>query len=494
MAKVILISLPWIHLFGGYNNVAKAGVFYPPLGLCYLAASLKQRGHTVLVIDAEAQRLTHKGIIEKMKRFGPDMAGITAVSPLIDDAENLAEAIKSAFPLPVILGGPHVTIEKEKALSAGSSFDVGIIGEGEKTVCEIAQAVEDKSDFTHIKGIIFRGPQGLINTGPRPREMNLDAIPFPDRTVIDTHKYLWSVPGKGIVPLATILTSRGCPYRCVFCSQDKMYGNDARFRTPSNVADEIECIVRETPARHIIFCDDALTVKRGHIEGICDEIIRRKLKVTFEGWTRADTINAETVSRMKTAGLVRLSFGIESGDPDILRLIRKGETLEEIRKAYAIVKSFPGIETRGSVIIGLPGETKETVWRTIQFVRRLKELEHLYLNVAMPYPGTDLREMSLRSEYGMRLLSQDYNALRRYDNALIEVNDLKRDDLIRLQSIGLLLFYMVPSRIWHNVTRAGMRAGILNGMAFFFSFSKVIFKNARSAISGYFRTNMIKIK
>lgn len=224
-------------------------------------------------------------------------------------------------------------------------------------------------------------------------------------------------------------------------------------------------------------------MKKSHIIGVCDEIIRRKIKITFEGWTRANTVDEKILSRMKDAGLVRLSFGIESADLEILKIIKKEVRIEEVKKAYKIAKKL-GLETRGSVMIGLPGETKETVRRTINFVKNLKELDHLYLNIAMPYPGTELREMALRSDYGLRLISKDYTDLCRYDNAVMEVNDLKHDDLIRLQRRGLLLAYLTPRRIWYNLTRAGVKAGLLNAMVFFSSFAKSIFKEAKLRIWG----------
>jgi radical SAM superfamily enzyme YgiQ (UPF0313 family) len=260
-----------------------------------------------------------------------------------------------------------------------------------------------------------------------------------------------------------------------------MYGRVVRFRTPSKVVDEIQDIVDKTPARHIIFCDDTLTLKRAHILGICDEIIKRNIKITFEGWTRANTIDEEILSKMKEAGLVRVSFGIESGDPELLKIIKKGVTLEEVKKAYKIAKKLR-LETRGSVMIGHPGETKETVWRTINFIRNLKELDHPYLNVAMPYPGTQLREMALRSEHGIKLLSRNYTDLRRYDNAVMEINDLTPGELIKLQRRGLLLAYITPHRIWYNLTRAGFKSGLSNGLAFCASFTKGLLKETKTGI------------
>ncbi|MBN3038354.1 MAG: radical SAM protein [Candidatus Omnitrophica bacterium] len=475
--KILLISPSWGNLYGSYKNVARVGVFYPPLGLCYVSASLKQKGHDVEIIDMEAEGLNIEQTKEKALQYQPDLIGITSVSPLIDQAQAVAGHLKS-LDKPIVLGGPHVTIVEREALRDCPHFDYGVIGEGEGTICELVEALREKRPLEQVKGILYRADDDVVFTGWREREQDIDSLPFPDRSRLKFDRYLWSVPKKGTLILATILSTRGCPFQCIFCSQDKMYGRVVRFRSPHKVVDEIEDIVKNTPARHIIFCDDTLTLKKSHILGICDEIIKRNIKITFEGWTRANTIDEEILAKMKEAGLARVSFGIESGDPQVLKIIKKGVTLEEVEKAYKIAKKL-GLETRGSVMIGHPGETKETVWRTINFIRNLKELDHPYLNVAMPYPGTELREMALRSEHGIKLLSTDYTDLRRYDNAIMEINDLKPNDLIKLQRRGLLLAYMTPRRIWYNLTRAGLKSGLSNGAAFCLSFAKGLLKEAR---------------
>ena len=168
---------------------------------------------------------------------------------------------------------------------------------------------------------------------------------------------------------------------------------------------------------------------------------------------------------MRKAGLVRLSFGIESGVPEILKIIQKEVSLEDVKKGYKIAKKL-GIETRGSIIIGLPGDTRKTIKQTFKFLRNLKELDHPYINVAMPYPGTRLREMAENGEHGLKLIDKSYTALRRYDNAVMDVNDLTAEDLVELQNKGLLYNYLTPRRIWYNLKRAGLKAAIKNGFAF----------------------------
>ncbi|MCK4827524.1 radical SAM protein, partial [bacterium] len=198
----------------------------------------------------------------------------------------------------------------------------------------------------------------------------------------------------------------------------------------------------------------------------CKAIHDAKLEFTWEGWTHAGTIDEEMLSAMKGAGLVRLSFGIESGDQEILKVIKKNVTLDQIRNAYRMSAKV-GIETRGSAMLGHPYETKASAWRTIKFVRSIKELKQIFLNIACPYPGTELYDYAVSGRGGMRLLTSDYSQYKRYGAPVIEVGDMNAKDLKRTQTLGLLYFYLTPSRIWYNVfKRAGIRAGLRNVGAF----------------------------
>jgi radical SAM superfamily enzyme YgiQ (UPF0313 family) len=234
--------------------------------------------------------------------------------------------------------------------------------------------------------------------------------------------------------------------------------------------DEIESTQRRFGTTHFIFVDDTLTVEKKRVYAICDEILRRELKVTLEGWTHANTVDVPLLAALKRAGLVRLSFGVESGDADILRSLDKGTDHARIVAAYRAAKSV-GLETRGSVILGLPGDTRATVERTIDFVTNLRELDHCYFNIAMPYPGTRMREAALRGEHGTRLLSREYSVLRRQGQSVVmEVNDLRAADLLQLQRSAYRRFWLHPRRVLYNVRRAGLRAAWVNGVAFARSF------------------------
>jgi radical SAM superfamily enzyme YgiQ (UPF0313 family) len=470
--KVLLIAPPWGDIYGSFKHVAKVGVFYPPLGLCYLASYLRDDGCEVRLMDAEAEGRNLHGVLDEVRRFQPDVIGIQVVSPLWDVVFEVCKAIKAERDVPIVLGGPHITIVGTEAFDQNPYFDYGVIGEGEETMRELVQRLRAGQPTEDVLGIVYRRDGHGIRNGERPAPKDLDSYLFPDRTGLLNERYLFSVPGKhgGIRRFATITSTRGCPFECTFCTEPMIFGRMTRFRSAENVVDEIEDAYRNHGVTHFIFVDDTLTVEKKRIFAVCDEIERRGLKVTFEGWTHANTITDELLQRMQRAGLRRLSFGVEAGNAAILKSLKKGTDHKRILAAFKAAKKA-GIETRGSVILGLPGETVATVEESIRFTTSLKELDHCYFNIAMPYPGTEIRELALKGEKGTRLLSQEYSQLRRQGQSVVmEVNDLTTAELLRLQRKAYLKFWLTPRRIWYNIWRAGLKAGFINGWAFFKSF------------------------
>lgn len=463
--KILLVQPPWAEIYGKYKPAAKAGVLYPPLGLCYLAPGIEKAGHQVKIIDMEAQGVDLASLLTTAETYRPDLVGITSTTPLFYQAKRIARKIKERINIPLVIGGPHIAVMPDEAMKDCDSFDYGIYGEGEKAFSELVNALASKKRIEGIAGLLYRENGTVVKTGPRPFEPDLDSLSFPNRGLLQLDRYLWGVPGKGIVRFTTILTSRGCPFQCIFCSQRTVFGTKVRYRHPENILNEIEHIVNDLGIKHFAFLDETLTMDRKHVEDICQGIIDRKIEVTWEGWTRANTVDEELLRLMKRAGFVRISFGIESGDPEILKVIKKGEQLSDFITGYKIAKKV-GLETRASLMLGHPYETKKSALKSLRFVKNIKECDQLYLNISTPYPGTEFYEMAKRGEGGIRLLTDDFAEYRRYGNPVIEVTDLTKKDLIKLQKRGFLSFYLTPGRVYYNLKRAGIKAGIKNAFAF----------------------------
>ncbi|MFC2007799.1 B12-binding domain-containing radical SAM protein [Chloroflexota bacterium] len=453
-----------LQVYGKYKSAAKLGAeVVIPMGLCYVAAALEQAGHRVNLIDADAEGLSQDGIIQRIKEEPFDVVGVTATTPVYSSAKQIIESVKEYNKeILTILGGAHLTV-LPAAVMEDCPVDIGVIREGEETVVALLNAVEKGLSLRDVKGIIYREGEIVITNEPRPWLENLDSLPFPARHLLK-EKYIWSVPGEGLLPVTTMLTQRGCPFDCVFCSAGIVSGRKVRYRSVNNVVDEIEQIVAQFGIRYFFLADDTLTLDKKHISELCTEIKKRDLKVGWDGTTRANIISKELLSEMKSAGLKRISFGIESGSQRILNAVNKGTTLEELKQAYQWCNEL-GLETRGSVMVGNPFETKETIKQTSDFIRSLKCYQ-VYINIAMPYPGSELYEMAKNGVGGLKLLTDDWREYRRYGNSVMEMNGLTVKDLISAQRKMYLRFYLRPRIIFYNLRRAGLKAAIINIWAF----------------------------
>jgi radical SAM superfamily enzyme YgiQ (UPF0313 family) len=462
--KVLLLHPPAMDVYGRFKPAARlAAAPQMPLGILSIGAVLERAGHAVTIFDGDIDGLGPLEAVDYIERARPDLVGVSATTPMYAIARRMIQAIKERFPdLPLVLGGYHLTALPEETL-AETPADYGVYGEGEATILELAERIENGGSLAEVAGLLYRQDGAVKMTPARAPIQDLDSLPFPARHLLRYPKYLWSVPGKGMVPVTTIMTQRGCPFQCVFCGVQTMFAR-VRYREVSGIVDELEHIVNQLGITHVQFSDDTLTLKADKVYAMCAEIRRRKLKFTWEGYTRADRITKELLQEMKSVGLVRVSFGVESGNQTVLDGMKKGTTLEQYRRAYEWSDEL-GLETRCSVMIGNAYETRATAQQTIDFIRSLKVYQ-AYINIATPYPGTSLLEMARRGEGGLRLLTEDWSEYRRYGNAVMEVNDLSRDDLIRLQKQAYMKFYFRPGIAWKNLKRAGLRAALQNAVGF----------------------------
>ena len=466
--RVSLINPAFSTIYGPYQYAARVGATpQMPLGLCYLAGAARRAGHEVQLIDAEAEGYAREDdLIDEIESFRPDAVGFTATTPLIPEVADLTKKVKRRLPGAfTIVGGVHVSSVLEQIYSDryAPEADVCVYGEGENTLVAVLKAHEAGAPLEGVPGILFRRNGEVVKT-PSAEPPVLDDLEIPARDLLKVDRYQWSIPGKGIQAVTSLITMRGCPFQCAFCEVSKIFPMKVRYRSDDAVVDEIELIQRQFGIRHLMIQDDTLTLSRKHSLALAKRIRERGVRLTFEGYTRADLVDEELLVTLKEAGLVRLSFGVESGSDEILKAIRKGTTTEMYRMAYKLCKKI-GIETRCSFMIGHPHETKETVKKTIAYINSL-DVYQAYVNVATPYPGTELYEMARDGVGGLKLLSTDWKEYRRYGNPVIEVNDLTAQDLKRLQRHAYLRFYLRPRIILYNLRRAGWKAAFVNMFAF----------------------------
>jgi len=440
----------------------------PHLGLAYLGAVTEEAGYEVVIFDADVEDETIEAFI---RRYDPDIVGITANTPQVKQAWRTAQAIKSVKDVLVVLGGPHVSVLPAES-TVHSAVDVVVRGEGEQVWIKLCQIVEraratqpeltatelvnaPQSELSTLLGISYHTQDGREHHNPdHPVIADLDGLPFPAYHLFRMDRYTNLQPATDHIDGSksfSVMTSRGCPYRCTFCSQSIMPVK-WRARTPENVLAEWKHLVQTMQAQEIGVLDDSANINVERLERISDLLIENELNHVpwiFVNGIRANLATVETLSKLKQAGLRRTAFGVESGDPDVLLSIDKKIDHDTIRQAFKNAKQV-GLETIGFFIIGLPGETEEAMENTIKFAC---EVDPLIANFSMmtPYPGTKVYEIAKRQG---RLLVDDWEDYVFFEGkARYEMGEMTAEMIERKWKEAYRRFYLRPHRIVMTLTR-----------------------------------------
>jgi anaerobic magnesium-protoporphyrin IX monomethyl ester cyclase len=357
---------------------------FPPLGLGYIASFLMQHGFPVDVLDCTF--MSQKDALKQVKDSNPKIIGIQSMFSMKDKTLEIARLLRKNCEL-LIAGGPLPTTNPEAFLK---DFDVVILGEGEQTMLDLVRASEKGNDISSVPGIVYvdQKSREIKRTVQRKMIKDLDKVPFPARELFDNYSYKKYYLKKFGYTITTVMTSRGCPFTCDFCSRP-VFGNEFRSRTATNIVDEIEKVISMGYDR-VWFADDCFTLNRQRLIEVCAEITKRQVKVGWECLSRVDTLDSKLVKRMKQAGCLRIFFGIESGDDSILARMGKNITAKNAEEAVRLCNA-QGVKVGAFFILGYPGENEETLLKTIKFASSLK-LD--YLSFTLPYPisGTPLHE------------------------------------------------------------------------------------------------------
>lgn len=391
MSSVLLIY-PYFH-----PRFDRSIFRFPPLGISYVAASLRNAGHDVSLLDCTF--LNRAEALDRALQVHADAVGIYSMATMREDSLRFARFLRSSSRL-LIAGGPLPTCEPESFLS---DFDVVVMGEGERAILELLEAYESDRDPAPVKGIAYRkgdDPE-VIFTPPRAFETDLDCIPFPARDLLPNSQYMRYWEKYSRPATTSIMTTRGCPFNCEFCSS-AVFGRSYRERSAVNIVDEVEQALTLGYTR-IHFADDVFTMKPERVARVCQEINERGLQSRFkwECLARVDSVSRDMVCMMKAAGCDRIFFGIESGNDSILKLMNKKISVEGARQAVLAAHSA-GVKAGAFFILCYPGETSETVLNTIRFATSLP-LDYLSFTVPYPLPGTSLYERvrhKVKKEWG----------------------------------------------------------------------------------------------
>jgi anaerobic magnesium-protoporphyrin IX monomethyl ester cyclase len=407
------------------------------LGLGYLAAVLEKNGCEVDVIDCAALNTSFEEVKNELGKRQPDIVGLTSTTLTYKSALRIIRTAKEVCPnCFTIIGGPHVTFWDNEALEECPQLDVVVRKEGENTLLELVQRLEAGKSFDDVLGITYRKDGKVVKTEDRPYIEDLDSLPFPAR-------HLWPLDQiRKIEDIFYLTTSRGCVFWCEFCAAVRMFGRRFRMRSTKNVVDELEYLHNTYGATNFTFCDDAFTVDQARTEELCEEIKRRKLKIKWNCGTRIDMLTKELLIKMKDAGCISVWSGVESGAQQILDAMAKGIHVEQTIRVFGWLREL-GLKTAPNVILGFPGETKQTAWKTIKFVEKISPDYVGFYNIATPFPGTPMYDEVIEKGW-LRVTDFD-----KYDTAtpIFETPMLSMKELKEIREQAFHHFYLRPTYI-----------------------------------------------
>jgi len=421
----------------------------PSLGLAYLAAVSEQRGDEVRVLDMQVEDSPLPQVVSESP---PDVVGITATTVQIESAWRVARELRQLTDTTIVLGGPHPTVLPAESVER-PEVDVVVRGEGELTWAELCGRLEKRESVGGVEGITYQQNGEVIHSPDGPVIEDVDSIPFPAFHLFRMERYSNLQPTLDQIdgPSYPLLSSRGCPYRCNYCSQILPRG--WRARSPESVVSEWRWLVKELGAAEVGVLDDSFNIDRKRALAICDLIIAEGLNhvpwIMING-IRANLADEELLGRMREAGCIRTAFGVESGNQRILdEVVHKQLTLDQVRAAFQAAKTV-GMETIGFFIIGLPGETEETMEDTIRFAC---ELDPVVANFSMatPFPGTKMYDQVLQQG---SLLVHNWDEFAFFENkAQFETDSMPAELVERKWREAYRRFYLRPHRIARTLVR-----------------------------------------
>ena len=418
MKDILFINTPPVVL----KRLFAESIMYanPPIGLGYLAAVLRQNGYSVDIYDMGPEKLTVDDIISSIKKENYQIIGIASIIANHGNSMRVAKKVREVFPeIKIVIGGPQATFIADEILNKGF-VDVVVRFEGEETILELVSAIKNGKSLENVKGISYKKNGKIITAPQRPYIEDLDSLPFPAWDLFQLDAYVQ--PGL-------IITGRGCPYKCIFCSASSLSGARYRVRSGKNVVDEIEYLYNKYNINHFFFADDTFTSLKSHCFDVCDEIINRNLDIYWEAEVRANTVNNEIADKLAKAGCNHVQIGAESGDDQILSKIGKNITTQTIEDAVKLMLR-KGISVVCSFILGHPHDTQTTVKKTLNFAKKIHRINPRLISckfaLLTPLPGTPI--YNRREEFGVKLLENDWDLYTFFD-PVIETENLSKEDL-----------------------------------------------------------------
>ncbi len=432
------------------NPPQNTGYPQPPLGLALIAAIMEKQGHQVIILDANTPGFSPEAL--KASIAAADIVGLTAMTPTIGTALDIAKQVKQFRPeVKLIIGGPHVTLMAEETLAIAPFIDVIVRGEGDESSVELMQAFDGSQDISEIQGISFIKEGKIVHNPSRTAFTEMDALPYPAYHLLPIKTYRPHPPHGMYTPFAAMVTSRGCPYRCAYCSKP-VFGSKFRAQSAERVVAEMEYVNKRFGVREIAFYDDSFTIDKKRVHAIADLILQKGLKIAWTCETRVNLVDKELLQHMKQAGCYAIAYGIETAAPEIMKVIQKDITLEQVEQAVRAHHEI-GLQVVGYFMLGSPGETPETIMQTVNFAKKLK-VDFAQFSITTPFPATELYDIYMKGrKEPPKWEDFVYAAAGSPTTPVFESDKLTREDLKMWVSKAYRLFYLRPGYVWQRLMR-----------------------------------------
>ncbi|TKJ41601.1 hypothetical protein CEE37_03280 [candidate division LCP-89 bacterium B3_LCP] len=449
--KVHLINPPSPGDFGFTREgrcMQKEGVWtttWPPISLTESAAVLQQKGHDVRVNDCSVEGVDTEKLKGILKEFAPDLVVMNSTTPSLNFDMTMPPLIKEVLPTAKIAAfGIHVGALPEESFALTDALDFIVRGEPELTIVDLADRLEKGTDPSDVPGLSSRLNGTIVHAGDREFVKNIDEFPYPAWDLIDLDNYTLPFSGRQFL---MVTTARGCPYKCIYCVAQSYYGKKIRMRKVPKIVDELEYLGDMYGVKDFFFWSESFTIIKKAIKELCREILRRNLDIRWVCNSRVDNVDRELLELMKQSGCWMISYGIESGVQDILDGIKKDVTIAEIEESIKLTRSV-GFQIAGHFVLGLPGETKETLHKTYNFACSL-DLDYAQFYCASPWPGSEFYRMAKAENW---LASDNWDDYEQ-DKSVTNYPGLSAEEITRFRNRATRRFYLRPKIIWRTMTR-----------------------------------------
>lgn len=444
--KALLLNPP--YNYKTYTGIRIGASVQPPLGLAYIAGTLESNDIEVEIFDSNALTLSIDETVNRVSKIKFDILGITATTTSIPLVFSISEKLKKSRPdILIVVGGVHVTYMDIATLEQCSSIDILIRGEGEMTFLELMQGKK----LSDIEGITYREKGKIRRNKDRDIIKNIDEISFPARHLLPIDLYrpgvFYNIGFEGR-KYTSFITSRGCPNKCTYCSSAHFW-RILRLRSPENVIKEIEGLVDEFGTKNISFFDDTFTFARSRTEKICDMMIEKELDIKWNCFARVNTVDRELIKKMKKAGCYGVDFGVESGDEEVLKRIKKNITIQQVKDAIELTKRENMI-TVANFMVGLPGDTYDTVKKTINLAKEVNP-DIAFFSITTPFPGTELYHEAKEKKWIEG--SECWDDMILHGETKFHNDSLNSSEIHKLYGKAHKDFYLRPGFFMHSLKR-----------------------------------------